>query len=1451
MTGFTYVVGSGTSAEQSFTVSGANLTTNISIAASTNYEISKTAGTGYATPLTFTPAEAATAQTVYVRLKAGLAVGSYNGEDITATSTGADNKTVTCSGSVTTPPPAGYLVNFEGAAEVKAAYASGTVNLSGLDWDMTEAVIGNLAADFFNGTKSARFNGKANSSMTMLADKTTGLGTLSFPYRSYGTDAQVAWKVEYSSNAGSTWSQIGADFTATTAVQTFSETVNVAGNVRIKISLVTNSGTANKRLNIDDISLTDYAGGSTPTINVTGTLSAFSTYTGTPSAAQTYTVGGSNLTANIAIAAVTGFEYSTDGTNYSSTLSLTPTSGTVATTTIYVRLTGAAAGTPSGNIAHTSAGATQVDVAVSGTVTAPTPTITLSPADLNAFSAYVGTPSAPQTYTVAGVYLTADISIAAVSGFEYSTNGTSFSSTLSLAHTAGTVTTTTIYVRLTGTTLGDYSGTIVHTSTGATQQDKAVTGSVTAAPSATTFLEENFVYTAGSTLVSNGWVAHSGVGTLPPTVANQNLSYTNYPPNAGLSGQTLGNGEDVHRNFAAQTAGVVYSSFLINVTSATTTDAYLYHYATDAELGTDFKARLFVGKDASDNLRFGLSKASGSATTSTPYEYALNTTYLVVLKYEFVDGAANDLVSAWINPVISSTEPTATLTGVASEADIGTSGVGSVAIRQSNAAVTAIFDGIRVTNDWAQLWVAPLVQSLHASTTELDPLACIVDIPSQEIVSYTLYGTNLQGQIVVTAPTGFQVSVSETEGWDTSLSLAPAFNDTIYVRMLADTEGPYSGVITHTSGTATQVDVAVSGDCYPPAVNWNIVQSLVPFTATAGTPSANQSYTLGTTTATGDITVATTAPFELSTTGSSGWLTELTLPYTFNATIYVRMNASAASTYNAEITHNTAEASPASFAISGEATAPAGSYAADLFISEYTESGSGNNKALELFNGTGSSVDLSAYSMKLAINGGAWGTTLVLAGTLAHGDVYVVANAGATAGMLAVSDTTSTITYFNGDDAVGLFKNDVLIDIIGVQGVDPGSSWPVAGVANGTMDHTLIRKPTVIQGNIDWTVSAGTTEENSEWIVLTWTDNTNLGLHTFSPGMEIAATPTFSPVGGVYTTTQNVTISSATVGAAIYYTTNGDIPTELSTPYSTAIAISSDTTLKAIAVKTGYTTSAVGTANYLFPVDVANIAALRASAQGATIYRLTGEAVLTFQQTTRHQKYILDATSAILFDDPSGIITSTYALYDGITGIAGTIAIYNGLLQFTPVADPGAATSSNNVVVPEVRTFASLTSADQAKLIKVLGVTVDPTTVTFGTAAQNINVTDATATLVMRTFPTTDYSSTAIPVAPVDLVCLVGQFGTTMQVSPRFLADFEVAGGTLDTPVVVITQVGTDVVLTWEPITGAATYRVESSSDPYAADIDWTTETDADNTDETCTISASADKKFYRVIALP
>lgn len=90
-----------------------------------------------------------------------------------------------------------------------------------------------------------------------------------------------------------------------------------------------------------------------------------------------------------------------------------------------------------------------------------------------------------------------------------------------------------------------------------------------------------------------------------------------------------------------------------------------------------------------------------------------------------------------------------------------------------------------------------------------------------------------------------------------------------------------------------------------------------------------------------------------------------------------------------------------------------------------------------------------------------------------------------------------------------------------------------------------------------------------------------------SPGggeTPVAATPTFSPAGGTYTSAQSVTISTTTPGATIYYTTDGSTPTTASAVYTGAVTVSGSKTLKAIAAAPGHVTSAVGTASYVITV---------------------------------------------------------------------------------------------------------------------------------------------------------------------------------------------------------------------------------------------------------------------------
>ncbi|GAA4233463.1 hypothetical protein GCM10022291_10480 [Postechiella marina] len=180
----------------------------------------------------------------------------------------------------------------------------------------------------------------------------------------------------------------------------------------------------------------------------------------------------------------------------------------------------------------------------------------------------------------------------------------------------------------------------------------------------------------------------------------------------------------------------------------------------------------------------------------------------------------------------------------------------------------------------------------------------------------------------------------------------------------------------------------------------------------------------------------------------------------------------------------------------------------DLIISEYGE-GDGNNKYVEIFNGTGADVDLSDYEIWRISNGGSWSEVEIsLTGViLVNGATYVVAHTGADAVILAVaSGSTGKVSgsaNWNGNDAVGLAKDDgtgtfVLIDAVGTDGVSPplNEGWDVAGVPDATYNRTLVRKASVCNTNTNWTTSAGTNVVDSEWIVLTQDDWSDIGSHT-------------------------------------------------------------------------------------------------------------------------------------------------------------------------------------------------------------------------------------------------------------------------------------------------------------------------------------------------------------------
>ncbi|PMG42274.1 endonuclease [Shewanella sp. 10N.286.52.B9] len=173
-----------------------------------------------------------------------------------------------------------------------------------------------------------------------------------------------------------------------------------------------------------------------------------------------------------------------------------------------------------------------------------------------------------------------------------------------------------------------------------------------------------------------------------------------------------------------------------------------------------------------------------------------------------------------------------------------------------------------------------------------------------------------------------------------------------------------------------------------------------------------------------------------------------------------------------------------------------------LIITEYVE-GSSNNKAIELSNVGASALDLDAseYKLTLFFNGSTTpGKTQILSGILNAGESRVFHHSDA-ADEFKVGDE-SEVTGFNGDDALVLYKDDVVIDRLGKLGEDPGSEWTDPNDPNfSTKDKTLRRKNSITAGDTDAT--AAFPGDNNQW--LTFDVNTADGLGCMG---EVACTET-------------------------------------------------------------------------------------------------------------------------------------------------------------------------------------------------------------------------------------------------------------------------------------------------------------------------------------------------------
>ncbi|MBR3697944.1 MAG: chitobiase/beta-hexosaminidase C-terminal domain-containing protein [Bacteroidales bacterium] len=216
-------------------------------------------------------------------------------------------------------------------------------------------------------------------------------------------------------------------------------------------------------------------------------------------------------------------------------------------------------------------------------------------------------------------------------------------------------------------------------------------------------------------------------------------------------------------------------------------------------------------------------------------------------------------------------------------------------------------------------------------------------------------------------------------------------------------------------------------------------------------------------------------------------------------------------------------------------------------------------------------------------------------------------------------------------------------------------------------------------------------------MTVVWTKKTGGGTPT-------CATPTFNPAAGLYTTAQNVTISTETSGATIRYTTDGTDPTESSSVYSAPISVSANTTIKAMATATGYNTSSIATANYYFvehvgtdtdPYSVADARSAIDAGSGVTDVYATGivsEIVTAFNQEYGNISYNISTdgttTAAQLqayrgksFDGANFTSADDILVGDRVV-VKGNLTKHNDIYEFAQNNQLVSQTHPSTIVIP-------------------------------------------------------------------------------------------------------------------------------------------------------------------------
>ncbi|WP_213521931.1 LamG-like jellyroll fold domain-containing protein [Nonlabens sp.] len=901
ITSFTSCSGTA-SAEQTLTVSGTDLTADVIVTAPTNFEVSLTSGSGFASSVNITASGTLSATTVYVRVTNSATSGAISGS-LTMSSIGATDQTVNLAGTVdstctpacnagiswmsqTTPADNNWKSVTYGNGLFVAVSISGAGNRvmtspDGITWTSQTSAEDNfwLGVTYGNGLFVAVSSTGTHRVMTspdgINWTARTAAAANFWTSITYDNDNSQFVAVALNGSNRVMTSPDGITWTSQTAAANESWFSVTYGNGLFVA--VSTSGTGNRVMTSPDgITWTTraeavdnnwqsvtYGNGLFVAVASSGTGNRVMTSPdGITWTAQVSTednfwksvIYGNGLFVAVASDGSNRVMTSPDGVTWTAQSAAASYAWTSVT---YGNNMFVAVSPPgSGNCVMTS---------VCSTVVA-TPTITVDSTSISSFTACSGTASAEQTLTVSGTDLTADVMVTAPTNFEVSlTSGSGFASSVNIT-ASGTLSATTVYVRVTNSaTSGAISGSLTMSSIGATDQTVNLSGVVNSIFNLDSFLPISG--TSGSTVTITGTtftgvtaVKFNGVNAASFTVVDDNTI-------TAITPSTLTDGK-------------------ISLTTACGT----------VQSATDFTVAIAATPRIISNRSLNFDATAGQTVDINPM-IPYSSSYTVMGWVNIIGSFSN--IFTWGSPITNNYFKIETnFSGklryyvpsggavVESTTIIKNSGWVHIAVTNNAGSITLYVNGVAENTGTETRIITPTTSSMGAA-----------------LLNGSIQGSNNgtidELSIWNSALTNVDINNfmrDSPDGTETGVVAFYDFNN-IYITPGGDnTSVSQATILTDMSGngyTGTLSSFSLNG----PTGNW-VTTQIPSFTACSGTASAEQTLTVSGTDLTADVIVTAPTNFEVSLTSGSGFASSvnITASGTLSATtVYVRVTNSATS----------------------------------------------------------------------------------------------------------------------------------------------------------------------------------------------------------------------------------------------------------------------------------------------------------------------------------------------------------------------------------------------------------------------------------------------------------------------------------------------------------------------------------------------------------------------------